>query len=85
MLTLSAYAAEFGALAIGFAGILGGVLGPKWACLAGFATVASALSTFASTREALSQDRRNEELYGKTNDATWNAGSPRKRKRKRQN
>ena len=69
MLTLSAYAAGLGALAIGFAGILGGVLGPKWACLAGFATVASALSTFASTREALSQDRRNEELYSKTNDA----------------
>lgn len=69
MLTLGAYAAGLGALAIGFAGILGGVLGPKWACLAGFTTVASALSTFASTREALSQDRRNEELYSKTNDA----------------
>src|SRR5215469_4057823 len=69
MLTLSAYAAGLGALAIGFAGILGGVLGPKWACLAGLATVASALSTFASTKEALSQDRRNEELYSKTNDA----------------
>jgi hypothetical protein len=69
MLTLSAYAAGLGALAIGFAGILGGVLGSKWASLAGLTTVASALSTFASTREALSQDRRNEELYSKMNDA----------------
>jgi len=69
MLTLSAYAAGLGALATGFAGILGGVLGPRWACLAGFATVASALSTFASTNETLGQHRRNEELYGKTNDA----------------
>jgi SMODS and SLOG-associating 2TM effector domain 1 len=69
MLTLSAYAAGFGALATGFAGILGGVLGPRWACLAGFATVASALSAFASTNETLGQHRRNEELYDKTNDA----------------
>jgi hypothetical protein len=69
LLTLSAYAAGLGALAIGFAGILGGVLGPKWASLAGFTTLASALSTFAVTREALGQDRRNEELYSKTNDA----------------
>ena len=69
MLTLSAHAAGLGALATGFAGILGGVLGPGWACLAGFATVASALSAFASINESLSQHRRNEELYDKTNDA----------------
>ena len=69
MLTLSGHAAGLGALATGFAGILGGVLSPKWACLAGFATVASALSAFASTKESLGQHRRNEELYDKTNDA----------------
>ena len=69
LLTLSAYAAGLGALATGFAGILGGVVGSKWACLAGFATVASALSAFASTNETLGQHRRNEELYDKTNDA----------------
>jgi hypothetical protein len=69
MLTLSAHAAGLGALATGFAGILGGVLGPGWACLAGFATIAAALSAFASTHESLGQHRRNEELYDKTNDA----------------
>jgi len=68
-LTLGAYAVGLGALATGFGGILGGALNSKWACLAGLATVASALSAFASTNEALGQDRRNEELYGKTNDA----------------
>ena len=69
LLTLSAFAVGLSALATGFAGILGGALNSKWASLAGLATIASALSAFASTREALSQDRRNEELYGKTRDA----------------
>jgi SMODS and SLOG-associating 2TM effector domain 1 len=68
-LTLGAYAVGLGALATGFGGILGGALDSKWACLAGLATVASALSAFASTNEALGQNRRNQELYGKTNDA----------------
>ncbi len=68
-LTLGAYAVGLGALATGLGGILGGALDSKWACLAGLATAASALSAFASTNEALGQDRRNEELYGKTNDA----------------
>jgi hypothetical protein len=68
-LTLGAYAVGLGALATGFGGILGGALNPRWACLAALATTASALSAFASTNEALGQDRRNEELYGKTKDA----------------
>ncbi len=69
LLTLGAYAVGLGALGTGFGGILGGSLNSKWVCLAGLATVASALSAFASTYEALGQDRRNEQLYGKTNDA----------------
>jgi hypothetical protein len=69
LLTLGAHAAGLGALATGFAGILGGVLKPQWGSLAGLATVAAALSAFTATREALSQHRRNEELYGKTNEA----------------
>jgi hypothetical protein len=68
-LTLGAFAVGLGALATGFGGILGGALNPKWAGLAALATAASALSAFASTNEALGQHRRNEELYGKTNDA----------------
>jgi hypothetical protein len=68
-LTLGAYAVGLGALATGFGGILAGALNSKWACLAGLATAASALSAFASTNEALGQHRRNEELYGKANDA----------------
>jgi conflict system pore-forming effector with SLATT domain len=69
LLTLGAHAAGLGSLATGFAGILGGVLKPQWGSLAGLATVAAAFSAFTATSEALSQHRRNEELYGKTNEA----------------
>ena len=41
-------------------------LHPAWVSLAAFGAGATAFSSFASTREAVSQSRRNAELYSQT-------------------
>jgi hypothetical protein len=65
MLTLSSIAAAMASFATGIAGLLGGA----WVSLAGCAVVATGLSTFASAKEAVNQDRRNMERYRRTLDA----------------
>ena len=69
MLTVGAYAVALGSLATGLAGLLGGAVSSRWVSIAGLGAIASALSAFASAKEALGQDRRNEERYGRTLDA----------------
>jgi hypothetical protein len=49
-----------------------GVLGAWWpevASIATFAVVGSAISSFASSKEATNQDRRNAERYARTSEA----------------
>src|SRR5262249_35210512 len=69
MLTLSSVSVALGSLATGLGGFLGAAVSPRWVSIAGIGTIASALSTFASAREAVGQDRRNEERYGRTLEA----------------
>ncbi len=66
MLTLSALAVGLASLATGMGGLLGAAWGPQWVAVAGLGVIATALSAFASAKEAASQDRRNMERYGRT-------------------
>jgi hypothetical protein len=69
MLTISAFSVALGSLATGLAGFLGGAISSGWVSIAGLGTIATALSAFASGKEAVGQDRRNEERYGRTLEA----------------
>jgi hypothetical protein len=69
MLTLRAIAVAGASFATGIGGLLGGSPGLEWVSVAGFAVVASALSAFASAKEAVSQDRRNMGRYRRTLEA----------------
>jgi hypothetical protein len=69
MLTLSAIAVALASFATGMGGLLGVALSPQWVSIAGFGVVATALSAFASAKEAVSQDRRNMERYRRTLEA----------------
>lgn len=69
MLTVSAFAVALGSLATGLGGLLGAAANPRWVSIAGLGAIAAALSAFASAKEALGQDRRNEERYGRALDA----------------
>jgi MFS family permease len=68
-LRLAGLAVFLSSVAAGIAGVLGGALSPVFASIAAVGVVGSALSAFASAREALSQDRRNAERYARTRDA----------------
>ena len=63
---LGAAAAGLASLAAGAAAFLGATLGPEWAAIAAVGVIASAMASFATTREAVTQDRRNAERYGRT-------------------
>ena len=65
MLGLSAMAVGLASFATGIGGLLGG----EWVSLAGIGVIATALSGFASAKEAVSQDRRNMERYERTFEA----------------
>ena len=69
MLSVSALAVGLGSLATGLGGLLGFALGSKWVAIAGLGAITTAVSAFTATKEGVSQDRRNEERYGKTLDA----------------
>lgn len=69
LLAVAAAAIAFASVATGLGGILGGALGPQFAGIAALAVVATALSSYVSARESMSQARRNAERYAKTRDA----------------
>lgn len=69
LLTLGAFAAAGAPVATGIGGLLRGGLGPEWVSIAGLAVIATALSQFASAKEAVSQDRRNMDRYRITLEA----------------
>lgn len=64
-LSCSAWAVAGAGIATGLAGVLGFV-NPSLAAIAALGTVFAGLSTFAAMREAVFQDRRNAERYGRT-------------------
>jgi hypothetical protein len=64
-LALGGFAAALAAVASGSAGIAASIEAP-WAALAAFGVIGTALAAFAATREAVNQDRRNAERYGRT-------------------
>jgi SMODS and SLOG-associating 2TM effector domain 1 len=64
-LTIGGFAAALGAVAAGSAGLVASFNAP-WASLAAVGVVGTALAAFAATREAVNQDRRNAERYGRT-------------------
>jgi hypothetical protein len=64
-LTIGGFAAALGAVASGSAGIAASIAAP-WAALAALGVIGTALAAFAATREAVNQDRRNAERYGRT-------------------
>ncbi len=69
MLNVSTAAVGLACLATGLGGLLGGALNARLVSLAGLGAIASALSASASTKEALGQDRRNQERFAKALDA----------------
>lgn len=67
-LTLGGFAVAGGGLASAGAGLLG-AYAPPVAALAVLGVVGTGLGAFAATREAINQDRRNAERYGRTLEA----------------
>jgi len=55
-----------GSLASALGGFLAVAIGPKFAAIAALGPIAAGLSALASAKEALAQDRRNAERYGRT-------------------
>ena len=70
--TISTWAMGGAGLAAGIAGFLGSSLNPKWAAIAGLGFVCQAFATNVLNKEAINQDRRNEERYGRTKDILKN-------------
>ncbi len=64
-LTMGGFAAALAAVASGSAGVVASFDAP-WGALAAVGVVGTALAAFAATREAVNQDRRNAERYGRT-------------------
>lgn len=64
--TMSSWALGGAGLATGFAGFLGSALAPKWGTLAGLGMICQATASWILNKEAVNQDRRNEERYGRT-------------------
>jgi len=68
-LGLSAFAVFLAMAATGIGGVAGGITGSALVAFAGLGVIATALASFASAREATSQDRRNAERYSRTLEA----------------
>jgi hypothetical protein len=64
-LLLGGLAVALASFAAGAAGLLGAVA-TQWASLAALGVIGTALASFAATREAMNQDRRNAERYRRT-------------------
>jgi uncharacterized membrane protein HdeD (DUF308 family) len=64
-LLIGGLAVAAGAVAAGAAGVLA-ALDTRWAAAAALGVVGTAGAAFAATREAVNQDRRNAERYGRT-------------------
>jgi hypothetical protein len=69
---MSSWALGGAGLATGFAGFLGSAVGPKWGALAGFGMICQALATWILNKEAVNQDRRNQERYSRTYETLEN-------------
>jgi len=67
LLQISAVAAGLASIGAGLAASLG-LLGTAWVSIAVLGTLGTALSSFASTKEAIGQSRRNSESYAKARD-----------------
>lgn len=67
--TFAAFAVFLAALFTGIGGVLGSGVRPEWAGLAAFGILGAALTSFATTREAIGQDARNAERYSRTRAA----------------
>jgi len=65
-LSYSSCAAAGATIATGSAGMLGAAFGSRFAVIGAFAAVFTGLSSFASMREAVNQNRRNAERYERT-------------------
>lgn len=68
MLRISAFSVALASISAGLAAVLGS-LNTAWVSIAALGTVATALSSFAATRESVGQSRRNAERYANTSDA----------------
>lgn len=68
LLQISAAAAALASVGAGLAAFLG-LLDAAWVSIAVLGTVGTALSSFASTKEAIGQSRRNSSSYAKARDA----------------
>lgn len=68
MLRISAFSIGLASISTGLAAVLGSVE-PAWASIAAFGAVSTALASFASTKESVSQSRRNMEQYSNACDA----------------
>jgi len=68
LLQMSAYSVALASISAGLATILSGQ-NPAWVSIAALGAIATALGSFASTRESVNQNRRNMERYAKASDA----------------
>jgi hypothetical protein len=64
-LMIGGFAVAAGAVAAGSAGVLAAI-DPRWAAVAALGVIGTAAAAYAATREAVNQDRRNAERYGRT-------------------
>lgn len=70
--SITTWAMGAAGLAAGIAGFLGSALDPKWVAIAGFGFICQAYASNVLNKEAINQDRRNEERYGRTKDSLKN-------------
>jgi hypothetical protein len=68
MLRISTYSVGMASISAGLAAVLSG-LNPTWVSIAALGTVATALASFATTKESVNQSRQNMERYTNTGDA----------------
>ena len=69
---VSTWAMGGAGLAAGIAGFLGSTIDARWAAIAGLGFVCQAFATNVISKEAINQDRRNEERYGRTKEILKN-------------
>lgn len=71
-IAISTWAIGGAGLTAGIAGFLGATFNPKWAVIAGFAFVCQAFASNVLNKEAVNQNRRNEERFGRTREILQN-------------